>query len=165
MQTIFFDALKWIVTILHDNKIPYRIGGGLAAHIYGSDRPVNDIDISLSGKYFPVIIPLVKDYISAGPKYYENEKWKCTTLSLTYNNREIDLTDSDTLLMSTLDGNDWIENKSIYSKCPDLVMNVNNIDVCLMHPRVLVEYKQELVGEHQKHDINFLLKYIKDNDL
>ena len=32
------DALKWIVGILNKHNIPYRIGGGFAAKMYGSSR-------------------------------------------------------------------------------------------------------------------------------
>lgn len=42
-------ALKWIVGILSKLEVPYRIGGGFAAHVYGSNRLINDIDISLPG--------------------------------------------------------------------------------------------------------------------
>jgi hypothetical protein len=48
-------ALHFIVGILNKHKIQYRIGGGLAAHVYGSTRAVNDIDISLSGKFFRLL--------------------------------------------------------------------------------------------------------------
>ena len=161
MEDKTLNALKWIAKILNENNISYRIGGGLATYIYGSGRPVNDIDISLSGKDFPTIVPLVKDYIVAGPKHYENKKWNCTTLSLEYHGQDIDMTDADTLLMSSKDGSKWIKNKDIYQKYPDVTKEVEGIEVSLMDPRVLIEYKQELSGEHQEFDIEFLKKYIE----
>jgi len=45
MEEKTLNALNWIVGILTKHRIPYRIGGGLAAHVYGSPRPVNDIDL------------------------------------------------------------------------------------------------------------------------
>ncbi len=155
-----FKALKWIVGILNENGIPYRIGGGLAAHLYGSGRPVKDIDISLSGKYFPVIVPLVREHIVAGPKHYLNEKWDCETLSLSYHGQDIDLTDVDTLLMRDKDDSMWIKNKEIYGKWPDVRKEVEGVTVTLMHPRVLREYKEHLSGEHQEQDRRFLDGYI-----
>ncbi|OGM96445.1 MAG: hypothetical protein A3B86_03245 [Candidatus Yanofskybacteria bacterium RIFCSPHIGHO2_02_FULL_38_22b] len=87
MEEKTLNALKWIVGILNINNIPYCIGGGMAVYLYGSSRPVNDIDISVSGQYFPTIVPLVQDYIISGPKHYKNDKWDCTTLSLNYGGR------------------------------------------------------------------------------
>lgn len=163
MEAKTINALKWIVGILNENNIPYCIGGGMAVYLYGSDRPVNDIDISISGQYFPTIIPLVKDYIIAGPKHYKNDKWDCTTLSLNYEGQSIDMTDADTLLMSKKDSTGWIRNKEIYQKYPNVVKDVGGINVSLMDPRVLLEYKQELEGEHQESDRKFLEQYIKSN--
>ncbi len=154
------EALKWIVGILDDNGIPYRIGGGLATHLYGSGRPVNDIDISLSGQHFPTIVPLVRKYIVAGPKHYRNEKWDCETLSLSYHGQDIDLTDVDTLLMRDKDDTTWIRNREIYGKWPDVRKDIEGVIVTLMHPRVLLEYKEHLSGEHQERDRRFLREVI-----
>jgi hypothetical protein len=154
------EALVWIAGVLNDNDIPYRIGGGLATHLYGSGRPVNDIDISLSGKYFPAVVPLVREFITAGPKHYLNEKWDCTTLSLEYRGQEIDLTDADTLLMRDGEGARWIQNADIYGKWPDMKVDVDGVAVALMHPRVLLEYKEHLLGEHQEFDRKYLEEYI-----
>lgn len=156
------EALKWIVEILNGHHITYRIGGGLATHFYGSSRPVNDIDISLSGKYFPALIPVVKDFITAGPKHYLNEKWDCTTLSLNYHGQDIDLTDVDTLLMRNREGTEWIKNETVYNKYPTITKEIEGISVTLMHPRVLLEYKQHLSGEHQESDRKFLEQYIRN---
>ena len=87
MEQKTLRALCWIVEILDRNNISYGIGGGFAAHVYGSGRPINDIDISLSGKYFPVIVSEVKVFIKAGPKHYTSPKWDCDTLS-------VDITDN-----------------------------------------------------------------------
>jgi len=156
------NALTWIVGMLNGNNIPYRVGGGAATFLYGSGRDVNDIDISISGEYFSTLIPLVKEYITAGPKHYLNEKWDCVTLSLTYHGQEIDLTDVNTLLMKSSFDDTWIKNKEIYEKWPDIKKDLgNNILVTLMHPKVLLEYKQHLNGEHQKFDRDYLEKIIR----
>jgi hypothetical protein len=154
-------ALKWIADILNSHKVPYRIGGGMATFLYGSGRPVNDIDISVAGKYFAELLPVVKDYIVSGPKHYKNDKWDCDTLSLNYNGQDIDLTDVKTLLMSKKDGSGWIRNKEIYEKYPNIDMEFEGVKVSLMNPQALLEYKQELDGEHQEFDRVFLKKYIE----
>ncbi len=157
-------GFKWIVEILNKNKIPYRIGGGFASHVYGSPRPINDIDISVSGKYFPIIVPEVFNYIIAGPQHYLNEKWDCDTLSLDYRGQKIDLTDVETLRMSNKEQTAWIQAKDLYSQYDPVVMRVEGTDVSLFDPRGLVAYKKELSGEHQKIDIDAVQTYIAEHN-
>lgn len=165
MNETTFNALKWIVEILNKNNIPYRVGGGMATFLYGSGRNVKDIDISTSSKYFSELVPLVKEYITAGPGYYLNEKWDCTTLSLNYNGQDIDLTDVDTLLMKSSFDDTWIKNKEIYQKWPEIKKDLGDGTlVTLMHPKVLLEYKQHLDGEHQEFDRNYLNKIIESGN-
>ena len=156
------NALRWIVEILDRNKIPYKIGGGFAAKVYGADRPVNDIDISLSGKYFPVIVPEVSGYITSGPKHYLNEKWDCTTLSLNYHGQDIDMTDVDTLKMTDLAKTKWIQVKSI-RLYDGIKTDINGLSVSIMDPRDLICYKKELGGDHQLTDIKAVQKYLAEN--
>lgn len=48
------NALKWIIKILNSKNIPYQISGGFAAKMYGSIRPLNDIDIDIPEDNFQV---------------------------------------------------------------------------------------------------------------
>jgi hypothetical protein len=158
------NALRWIVKILNDNNIPYKIGGGFAANLYGSPREVNDIDISLSGKYFSIIVPRVSEYITAGPKHYLNEKWDCETLSLNYNGQDIDMTDIDSLKMTNRKRTEWIDVKTIRNYDP-ISMNIEGITVSIMDPRDLIAYKKELGGDHQEIDIEAVKQYIAKHNL
>lgn len=165
MNETTLAALKWIVTILNTNHIPYRVGGGAATYLYGSGRRVNDIDISVSGAYFPVLVPLVRDYITEGPTHYLGDKWDCNTLSLSYHGQEIDLTDVDTLLMKSSFDDTWIKNKDIYSKWSNVQKPLgDNLLITLMHPRVLLEYKHHLNGEHQEFDRAYLKKLVESGE-
>jgi len=159
------QGLKWIVKILNKHKIPYKIGGGFAANFYGSPRPVRDIDISLSGKYFSTIIPEVSGHIVAGPKHYLNDKWDCNTLSLNYKGQEIDITDVDTLRMTNKDRTKWIQSKELYSQHDPVLADINGINVYFFHPKTLIAYKKELDGDHQLVDIEAIQKYIINNKL
>lgn len=159
------NALRWVTGVLDKLGVPYRVGGGLAAHVYGANRPVNDIDISLSGKYFDVIVSEVKEFITEGPKHYSNEKWDCDTLSLNYHGQEIDMTDIDTLRMSNKAKTEWFNTRDRYRKHPNKVVEVEGFNVSLIDPRDLAAYKKELDGDHQLVDIEAVEKYIAEQGL
>src|SRR3990167_1552031 len=78
------DALKWIIGVLEDNKITYQITGGFAAHIYGSTREVNDIDIDISEGSFQIILEDVRSKIVYGPCRYQDAKWDLQLMTLNY---------------------------------------------------------------------------------
>ena len=164
MEKKTLKALHWIIPILDKHDVPYRIGGGFAAHVYGSGRPVNDIDFSLPGKYFSVILPDVAEYVTAGPKHYSNEKWDCDTLSLNYHGQAIDMTDIDTLRMSSLDLSEWFQTKDHFRKFETVKTLVDGIEVSLIDPRDLVAYKKHLADrEYQRVDVTAVQKYIHEN--
>ncbi len=168
MEEKTINALKWIVSILNKHNIPYRIGGGFAAHMYGSNRPVNDIDFSLSGKYFPIIVSEVKEFITSGPKHYLNAKWDCDTLSLNYYGQEIDITDIDTLRMSNKEQTEWFQTKDNYRKFSNFIKVVDGIEISLINPNDLVAYKKELVDKdhrYQLDDVETVEKYIINHNL
>ncbi len=165
MEEKTIRGLRWIISILNKNEIPYRIGGGFAAHVYGSLRPVNDIDISLPGKYFSVIVAEVSEYVTAGPKHYSNEKWDCDTLSLNYHGQDIDMTDIDTLRMSSKEKTEWFQTKDHFRKFDTVPTEVAGIKVLLIDPRDLVAYKKHLDGGHQLVDVEAVQKYLDEHDL
>lgn len=152
-------ALLFVASVFDENRIPYKIGGGLAARVYGAARPVNDIDISVSGKHFPVIVPKVSAYITAGLKHYLNEKWDCDTLSINYGGQDIDMTDVDTLKMSNLEQTRWMEVKKM-RLYDGIRTDINGVIVSIMDPRDLIAYKRELGGEHQLADVAAIQKFL-----
>ena len=163
MDKKIFEALEWITGIFQRNNIPYMIGGGFAAHVYGSGRPINDIDISLSGKYFPLIVENVKEYITAGPKHYSNEKWDCDTLSLNYKGQDIDITDVDTVKMSNKEKTAWFKSKDHFRKYPSRTVTIDGLEVSIMDPRDLAAYKRHIGGEHQEVDVAAVERCIKNS--
>ena len=166
MEEKTLNALRWIVDILDSHEIPYRIGGGFAAHVYGSTRPVNDIDISLSGTFFPIIMPEVAAYVSAELKHYSGEKWDCDGFSLDYHGQEIDISDIDTLRMSDLELTKWFQTKDHFRMFPSVLTNVDGIEVSLIDPHDLVAYKRHLADrDYQLIDIAAVQKYIADHTL
>jgi len=59
----------------------------------------------------------------------------------------------------------WIKNKDIYSKHPDVTMDIDGTKVSLMHPRVIIEYKQEMEGDHHTQDLKVLENYTQLHNL
>jgi hypothetical protein len=168
MEEKTLKALHWIVSILNKYNVPYRIGGGFAAHMYGSDRKVNDIDFSLSGKYFPIIMSEISEYVEYDLKHYSNEKWDCDGLTLNYFEQEIDMTDIDTLRMSDKELTKWFQTKDNFRRFPNFMTVVDGIEISLIDPRDLVAYKKELADDdhqYQLDDIIAVEKYIKNHNL
>lgn len=160
------EALRFIVEIFNRHNVPYRIGGGFAAHVYGSSRPIKDIDITFPGKYFPIIMSDVSEYIEHELKHYSNEKWDCDGLTLNYYGQEIDITDINTLQMSNLKMTEWYQTKNNFRKFDPILTDVNGIKISLIDPRDLVAYKKELADEghlYQLVDIKAIQEYIDKN--
>ena len=86
------NALRWIVLLLQKDRVPFQIAGGLAAHLYGAKRPVNDIDIDVPDSAFDQLLPEVREYIVFGPDRYKDSTWDVHLMTLDYHGREIDLT-------------------------------------------------------------------------
>ena len=147
------------------HQVPYRIGGGFAAHIYGANRPINDIDITFPGKYFPIIIPEVTGYVAYEFGHSKDEKWDCDGLTLEYEGQEIDMTDIDTLKMSNKKKTEWLQTKDNFRKYPNVIRDVEGIKISLIDPRDLVAYKRHLDGEHQTVDVKAVEEYIKENNI
>lgn len=162
MEEKTIRALRWIVGILNKNKIPYRVGGGVAAHVYGSTRQIKDIDISLPGNFFPTIIANLAGYQFSGPKHHTDSKWDCDYLSIDYEGQEIDISDIDTLRMSNKERTEWIATKDAYRKFETRIIEIGGVNVSVIDPRDLVAYKNELDGDHQAVDIEAIQKYIHE---
>lgn len=90
------QAFRWVVGILKQNNIPFQISGGFAARLYGSDRPLYDIDIEIMDTDFDKILPFVKDKIIYGPDRYKDEIFDILLVTLDYYGQEIDICGSET---------------------------------------------------------------------
>jgi len=84
-------TFAWIVGLLRKNRIPFRISGGLAARVYGSARPLRDIDIEINEGQFGKILPHVKKHVIFGPKRYVDKSFDLLLLTLRRGGQEIDV--------------------------------------------------------------------------
>lgn len=119
------SAFKWIIDLLKSNNIPFQISGGFAARLYGSTRPLFDIDIDIPDNSFDKLIPFVQDYIVYGPERLRDECWDLLLMTLKYENQEIDISGSETIRLFNRETKKWgpyvedlddIEVKEVYGE-------------------------------------------------
>lgn len=154
------EALKWIVGILNTKNISYQICGGFAGKMYGSPRPLNDIDIDIPEKNFTDIMNDVEKYIIFGPKYFNDGKWDMYLMTLNYNGQEIDIGGAFDIKVSNKERTEWIPIPADFSTVRHL--KVGSIDIDVMSPKKLIEYKNFLDGEHQVVDIQAVENYLEN---
>ncbi len=145
------ESLQWIVSILQKHNIPFQISGGLAAKIYGSTRPLNDIDIDVPEGRITEIVDDVKDYIDFGPMQYTDEKWDVYILALTRNGQDFDIGGAENAKI-------YNETTGAWDAIPTDPTDANWIEFAgmklpVMQKEELVAYKSLLNGEHQQEDI------------
>lgn len=75
-------ALAWIADVLKSHNIPFQISGGLAAKVYGSDRPLADIDIDVPDEHLPLLADLLTDHVVWGPARYLDGEWDLMLLTV-----------------------------------------------------------------------------------
>jgi hypothetical protein len=95
MQENLKTALIWIVGILSKNRIPFYVSGGLAAMVYGSKRPVYDIDIEISDLDFDKLFLLVKNYAVYGPQRYRDDNFDILLITLEHDEQKIDISGNE----------------------------------------------------------------------
>jgi hypothetical protein len=144
------SALIWITDILNKYQVPFQISGGFAAKMYGSPRPLNDIDIDIPKEKFEKILEDVKEYIVEGPEDYRDEKWDLYLMTLNYHGQEIDIGSADIKIYDSAAGV-WIPFTTNFEK--SVWKEVAGIKVPVMPKEELVFYKKYLDGDHQKVDI------------
>lgn len=66
-------TLKKIVQIFIAHKIQFQISGGLAAIIYGAERPLYDIDIEVYKKDIQKVRDIFQTYISKDFYHLQDE--------------------------------------------------------------------------------------------
>lgn len=103
-----FNALKWIIEIIKDQRVPYRISGGFAANYHGTTRKLADIDIDLSKEGFEEVIASVSPYhLVSGPERYKDKHWNCQLATLDYKGQKIDLMVADDALIYNAETGMW----------------------------------------------------------
>jgi hypothetical protein len=151
-------AFRWIVGILNKHAIPFQISGGFSAKIYGSRRPVHDIDIDIPEDRFRDIMPEVKKYVVYGPHHYKSDAWDLYLMTLDYHGQLLDIGGAFKEKVCDIRTDKWRPIPTNFHTAN--IMNVFGIKVPVVNPRELAEYKSYLC-RHQVEDIRAAREYIK----
>ncbi len=151
-------SLLWIVEILNKHNVPFVISGGFSAKIYGSLRPLNDIDIDIPVEYFKTILADIKPYITYGPDHYTDERWDLQLITLNHEGQEIDLSGGDTVRICDARTGQWHNMPTDFTNVEQ--KKVFGITVPVIPPKDLIDYKSMLAGDHQKIDIQAASQYL-----
>lgn len=150
------EAFTWIINILRKNKIPFQIVGGFAANIYGSKRPLADIDIEIPDKQVLKIKNSVKKYIIYGPKQYKDKEFDLLLMTLKYKGQEIELCGIDSEKLFNKKRGKWEKESINLSKA--IRKKVYNHIVPIIPINMLINYKKKIARVVDIKDINALSK-------
>jgi len=160
MQANIKKAFQWIVDIIKTNGVPFYVSGGIAANVYGADRPIFDIDIEIPDQCFDKIFPLVKDFVIYGPRRYMDANFDILLMTLEYEGQRIDISGctSDKL---------YDRDKGIWEFYGDKISNVIEKDVYglkvpVINRQDLIEYKKKIKRPTDLEDVIAIKKILKD---
>ena len=102
------QAFLWIVRKLNENDIRFRISGGMAARVYGSSRPLADIDIEIPDEGLDKVLPSVKEHIIERPHRYKDNEWDIYYMVLEYMGQRIELSGAESQMVFDKDKKQWI---------------------------------------------------------
>ena len=84
-------AFGWVLPVLQRIQVPYQVSGGLTPKVYGSTRPLIDIDIDIPDSAFEAIMAEVGKYVVFGPHYWTGEGFKVFLMTLNYHGQIVDI--------------------------------------------------------------------------
>ncbi|OGJ45455.1 hypothetical protein A2272_06895 [Candidatus Peregrinibacteria bacterium RIFOXYA12_FULL_33_12] len=148
------NAFKWIVGLLRKNNIPFQISGGFAARLYGSTRPLFDIDIDIPDSSFDKLLPFVQNHVVYGPKRSRDECWDLLLMTLKYENQEIDISGSETIQLFNREAKKW---EPCYEDLNDIeVKEVYGEKVPVIKKEYLISYKNVIRRPTDLEDIEMI---------
>jgi hypothetical protein len=149
-------AFRWIIGLLEKHDIPFQIKGGLASRLYGVDRELADIDISIPEDRFDELVPEVKDFIRYGPEQYLDEEWDIKLITLKYQGQYIDLAGAFEKKNFDKTNRVWVPTPSDFSS--SVFMDVYGLKVPVIAKADLIAYKKLILRDVDIIDIEALSK-------
>ncbi len=143
-QKKIIRALNWIVKTLKKNRIKFNFLGGLAAYSYGSKRPIQDIDLSMSLEDMKRLTKIVEKFVVQKPlnKTSNTFQWRGHIMKLKYLGVTIDIQETKNTEFFNKKTKKW-------EKFPDGLNNsitkrIFGISLPVMPLKNLINYKTKL---------------------
>lgn len=144
-------ALAWIADILNCHNIPFQVSGGLAAIVYGSTRPLADIDIDVPDECLPTLAKLLADHVVFGPARYRDSEWDITLLTVNYAGCEIDLGGASEAKVFDRGTRTWLPLRVDLETA--VRVKLFGVDVPVIVKEALIAYKRQIDREVDRMDI------------
>jgi hypothetical protein len=153
------EAFHWIVGILRKHDMPFQLSGGMAAHVYGSGRPINDIDIEVPNARLAELVPDVREFLEEGPFHLVDERWDLDIMVLNYHGQILDMCGDKPVRICDARTGTWCDMPSDLSTAR--MMTVFGVEIPVVDPEKLADYKVMLAGDHQKIDVAAVQEYLR----
>lgn len=150
------SAFKWIIEILQKHEIPFQIKGGFASRLYGVERELADIDISIPENRFDELIPEIKEFIVYGPEQYLDEEWDIKLITLTYKGQDIDIAGAYEKKNFDKINKKWVNLPTNFST--SVYMDVYGLKVPVIAKDELIAYKKLIRRDVDIFDVEALSK-------
>jgi len=144
-------ALAWIAGILNSRNIPFQVTGGLAALVYGSTRPLADIDIDVPDEYLAVLAELLAGHVVSGPARYRDGEWDIMLLTVNYAGCDIDLGGAPGAKVFDRSTRSWVPLATDLESAVRL--KVFGVEVPVIARDALIAYKRRLDRDVDRMDI------------
>lgn len=158
LQPYAINALRWIVAILNKHSIPFQISGGLAANIYGSNRPLYDIDIDIPEDCYNLLIQDVSKYIIFGPALFQDNEWKLKLMTLKYEEQLIDLGGAYHTYIRNKLNQEWIHIPTDFNSAK--FYTIDDITILIIDKYHLIEYKKIIARDTDLDDVAQIINNI-----
>jgi len=146
-------AFHWIITLLAEQRVQFRITGGLAARVYGSTRELADIDIEIAKEDFAAVLPRIAQWVTIEPHQYRDESWDIFLLTLVYKGQEIDLAAYEQVRLFDVERGVWVDANFSLAADERICYGVR---VPVIPVSELVRYKKMIRRDVDKEDVVLL---------
>jgi len=133
-------AFAWIAGLLDKGAFRWVVVGGLAARIYGSPRPLADIDIDVPRAALDFIARQAQALVTFGPARYCDDEFDIELLSLRWGKQAIDLTAAEDVRLFDRSSGVWRHHPTDLLVCETRVVLGRSAPV--MPRSQLIEYKR-----------------------
>jgi len=151
-------AFVWIVSLLRQQKITFRISGGLAANIYGSKRPLADIDIEVYDEDVFKLREAVAKFVIYEPGRYKDNEFDLLLMTLKYKGQEIDICGVESQKLFNKKEKEWEPESSDLRQVTR--KKVFGLIVPVIPLKALICYKQKIARDVDIQDVCVLLQLI-----